>query len=71
MAKFEDVRRANLKGAEDESIQGALKALKRLRDAGVARGRPPLLPPHAGRYGELPKARRKAGVAALKMTFHA
>ena len=36
--------------AELPSIKEAMDELVKLRDAGVARGPQPLLPPHGGRY---------------------
>jgi hypothetical protein len=41
----------------------ALTTIERLRKAGIAKGRPPLIGPHAGRYGPLPRPKRKDAAA--------
>jgi hypothetical protein len=68
MDDIDEIRRANPQAMADlNSIKGAMKAIAKLRAAGVATGPAPLVAPHAGRYGQVPKVRRHSAAAFLKM----
>jgi hypothetical protein len=62
MDDLDEILRLNPKAAEGiDSIKGAIKALAKLRKAGIARGTPTLMPPHSGRYSfeGLPRPMRR------------
>lgn len=73
MDQLDDIRRDNPEAVKAlKSIKATMGALKKLREAGLAKGPAPLVTPNAGRYGKLPRGERKSGgLAALKTTFRA